>query len=494
MKYIIAIDAGTTSSRAILFDKKGHQIGVAQYEFTQFFPQNGWVEHDANEIWESQKKAIHDLIKQTGVQDEEIAAIGITNQRETTIIWNKETGEPVGNAIVWQDRRTASICTELKQKHEATFIAKTGLVLDPYFSGTKIKWILDQDPKLKKQATEGKLAFGTVDSWLIWKLTDGNTHVTDVTNASRTLLFNIHTLDWDDELLEILDIPKAILPKVVSCSEVVGKTSVKSIGQQITISGIAGDQQAALFGQLCWESGDVKNTYGTGCFCIMNTGSKAIVSKNKMLTTIGYQIGGKTTYAIEGSVFIAGALIQWLRDELSMVSESSQIETLAKTVSDNGGITFLPSLTGLGAPYWEPSATGGILGITRGTKKGHIARAALEAIALRSHELVNAMQKDAKTNFSVLKVDGGASQNNLLLQIQANVLNTKVVRPEITETTALGAAFFAGLAVGFWKSQEEIQTVWKENAQFHPDQDKTYTNQMISLWNQRIQVVLNKDG
>ncbi len=494
MKYIIAIDAGTTSSRAILFDKKGHQIGVAQYEFTQFFPQNGWVEHDANEIWESQKKAIHDLIKQTGVQDEEIAAIGITNQRETTIIWNKETGEPVGNAIVWQDRRTASICTELKQKHEATFIAKTGLVLDPYFSGTKIKWILDQDPKLKKQATEGKLAFGTVDSWLIWKLTDGNTHVTDVTNASRTLLFNIHTLDWDDELLEILDIPKAILPKVVSCSEVVGKTSVKSIGQQITISGIAGDQQAALFGQLCWESGDVKNTYGTGCFCIMNTGSKAIVSKNKMLTTIGYQIGGKTTYAIEGSVFIAGALIQWLRDELSMVSESSQIETLAKTVSDNGGITFLPSLTGLGAPYWEPSATGGILGITRGTKKGHIARAALEAIALRSHELVNAMQKDANTNFSVLKVDGGASQNNLLLQIQANVLNTKVVRPEITETTALGAAFFAGLAVGFWKSQEEIQTVWKENAQFHPDQDKTYTNQMVSLWNQRIQVVLNKDG
>jgi len=493
MKYIIAIDAGTTSSRAILFDKKGHQIGVAQYEFTQFFPQNGWVEHDANEIWESQKKAIHDLIKQTGVQDEEIAAIGITNQRETTIIWNKETGEPVGNAIVWQDRRTASICTELNQKYEATFTAKTGLVLDPYFSGTKIKWILDQDPELKRQANEGKLAFGTVDSWLIWKLTNGKTHVTDVTNASRTLLFNIHTLDWDDELLEILDIPKAILPKVVSCSEVVGETSVKSLGKKLTISGIAGDQQAALFGQLCWESGDVKNTYGTGCFCIMNTGSKAIKSKNKMLTTIGYQIGDKTTYSIEGSVFIAGALIQWLRDELSMVTESSQIEALAKTVSDNGGITFLPSLTGLGAPYWEPSATGGILGITRGTKKGHIARAALEAIALRSYELVNAMQKDANTNFSVLKVDGGASQNNLLLQIQANVLNTKVVRPEVTETTALGAAFFAGLAVGFWKSQKEIQNLWKENAQFQPDPDKDSTNQMIALWNQRIQVVLNKD-
>jgi glycerol kinase len=494
MKYIIAIDAGTTSSRAILFDKKGHQIGVAQNEFTQFFPQNGWVEHDANEIWDSQKKAILDLIKQTGVEDKEIAAIGITNQRETTIIWNRETGEPVGKAIVWQDRRTTSICAELKHRYEATFTSKTGLVLDPYFSGTKIKWILDQDPELRKQATEGKLAFGTVDSWLIWKLTDGKTHITDVTNASRTLLFNIHTLDWDDELLKILDIPKAILPKVVSCSEVVGETSVKSIGKKLTISGIAGDQQAALFGQLCWESGDVKNTYGTGCFCIMNTGGKAIVSKNKMLTTIGYQIGGKTTYAIEGSVFIAGALIQWLRDELNMVTESSKIEALAKTVSDNGGITFLPSLTGLGAPYWEPSATGGILGITRGTKKGHIARAALESIALRSYELVNAMQKDANTNFSVLKVDGGASQNNLLLQIQANVLNTKVVRPEITETTALGAAFFAGLAVGFWKSREEIQNLWKENAQFHPDQDKTYTNQMISLWNQRIQLVLNKDG
>jgi glycerol kinase len=494
MKYIIAIDAGTTSSRAILFDKKGHQIGVAQNEFTQFFPQNGWVEHDANEIWESQKKAILNLIKQTSVQDEEIAAIGITNQRETTIIWNKETGEPVGNAIVWQDRRTASICAELKQKHEATFTAKTGLVLDPYFSGTKIKWILDQDPKLNKQATEGKLAFGTVDSWLIWNLTDGKTHVTDVTNASRTLLFNIHTLDWDDELLEILDIPKAILPKVVSCSEVVGETSVRSLGKKLTISGIAGDQQAALFGQLCWESGDVKNTYGTGCFCIMNTGRKAIVSKNKMLTTIGYQIGGKTTYAIEGSVFIAGALIQWLRDELDLVTESFQIEALAKTVSDNGGITFLPSLTGLGAPYWEPSATGGILGITRGTKKGHIARAALEAIALRSYELVNAMQKDANTNFSVLKVDGGASQNNLLLQIQANILNTKVVRPEVTETTALGAAFFAGLAVGFWKSQKEIQNLWKENAQFQPDTDKDSTNQMIALWNQRIQVIINKDG
>lgn len=494
MKYIIAIDAGTTSSRAILFDKKGHQTGVSQNEFTQFFPQNGWVEHDANEIWESQKKAILDLTKQTGVQDEEIAAIGITNQRETTIIWSRETGDPVGNAIVWQDRRTASICAELKQKYEAAFTSKTGLVLDPYFSGTKIKWILDQDPELRKQAEEGKLAFGTVDSWLIWKLTDGKTHVTDVTNASRTLLFNIHTLDWDDELLKILDIPKAILPKVVSCSEVIGETSVKSIGKKLSISGIAGDQQAALFGQLCWESGDVKNTYGTGCFCIMNTGGKAIVSKNKMLTTIGYQIGGKTTYAIEGSVFIAGALIQWLREELTLVTESSQIEALAKTVSDNGGITFLPSLTGLGAPYWEPSATGGILGITRGTKKGHIARAALEAIALRSYELVNAMQKDANTNFSVLKVDGGASQNDLLLQIQANVLNTKVVRPQVTETTALGAAFFAGLAVGFWKSQEEIQNLWKENAQFHPDRDKDSTNQMIALWNQRIQVVLNKDG
>ena len=493
MKYIIAIDAGTTSSRAILFDHKGNQKSVAQYEFTQYFPQNGWVEHDANEIWNTQKKALLDLIRQENLAEDEIAAIGITNQRETTVLWNRETGEPVGKAIVWQDRRTAKMCDELKDDHESTFTSKTGLVLDPYFSGTKIKWILDQDPELKKQAQEGKLAFGTVDSWLIWKLTDGQQHVTDVTNASRTLLFNIHTLQWDDELLNILEIPKSILPTVVSCSEVVGKTSNSTLGHQIKIAGIAGDQQAALFGQLCWSAGDVKNTYGTGCFCIMNTGDKAVVSKNKMLTTIGYQIGEKTTYAIEGSVFIAGALIQWIRDELSLVNHSSEIEDLARSVADNGGLTFIPSLTGLGAPYWEPSARGSIHGITRGTKKGHIARAALEAIALRSYELVEAMQKDANASFADLKVDGGASENNLLLQIQADVLNKCVVRPKVTETTAMGVAFFAGLAVGFWKDRQEIKSIWKENARFNPSKDRSQSDQLIDTWKERIKMVLQRD-
>ena len=493
MKYIIAIDAGTTSSRAILFDHKGNQKSVAQYEFTQYFPQNGWVEHDANEIWNTQKKALLDLIRQENLAEDEIAAIGITNQRETTVLWNRETGEPVGKAIVWQDRRTAKMCDELKDDHESTFTSKTGLVLDPYFSGTKIKWILDQDPELKKQAQEGKLAFGTVDSWLIWKLTDGQQHVTDVTNASRTLLFNIHTLQWDDELLNILEIPKSILPTVVSCSEVVGKTSNSTLGHQIKIAGIAGDQQAALFGQLCWSAGDVKNTYGTGCFCIMNTGDKAVVSKNKMLTTIGYQIGEKTTYAIEGSVFIAGPLIQWIRDELSLVNHSSEIEDLARSVADNGGLTFIPSLTGLGAPYWEPSARGSIHGITRGTKKGHIARAALEAIALRSYELVEAMQKDANASFADLKVDGGASENNLLLQIQADVLNKCVVRPKVTETTAMGVAFFAGLAVGFWKDRQEIKSIWKENARFNPSKDRSQSDQLIDTWKERIKMVLQRD-
>jgi glycerol kinase len=490
MKYIIAIDAGTTSSRAILFDHKGNQKRVSQYEFTQYFPQNGWVEHDANEIWNTQKKALIELIRQENLAEDEIAAIGITNQRETTVLWNRDTGEPVGKAIVWQDRRTAKMCEELKKDHESTFTRKTGLVLDPYFSGTKIKWILDQDPELKKQANEGKLAFGTVDSWLIWKLTDGQQHVTDVTNASRTLLFNIHTMQWDDELLDILEIPKSVLPTVVSCSEVVGETSISTLGHQIKIAGIAGDQQAALFGQLCWSAGDVKNTYGTGCFCIMNTGDKAVVSKNKMLTTIGYQIGEKTTYAIEGSVFIAGALIQWIRDELSLVNHSSEIEDLARSVADNGGVTFIPSLTGLGAPYWVPSARGSIHGITRGTKKGHIARAALEAIALRSYELVEAMQKDANANFADLKVDGGASENNLLLQIQADVLNKCVVRPKVTETTAMGVAFFAGLAVGFWKDKQEIKSIWKENARFTPSKDRSQSDELIDTWKAQIQKVL----
>ena len=462
MRYILAIDAGTTSSRAILFDHQGEQKAVAQHEFPQYFPEESWVEHDAQEIWETQLKAIREVMATDGIDPTNIAAMGITNQRETTIIWDRATGAPVHKAIVWQDRRTASICESLSG-HAATFLNKTGLVLDAYFSGTKIKWILDSDPSIRKRAEAGELAFGTVDSWLIWNLTQGKVHTTDVTNASRTLLYNIHELQWDQELLDLLDIPASLLPTVVSSSEKVGETAVDVLGTAIHISGIAGDQQAALFGQLCLAPGDVKNTYGTGCFCIMNTGEKAVESKNKMLTTIGWQRNGKTFYALEGSVFIAGALVQWLRDQLQMISSAPEIEALAKTVEHNGGVTFVPALSGLGAPYWDPEATGAIMGITRGTEKGHIARAALEAIALRSRDIIIEMQKDAGVEFSSLKVDGGATGNDLLMQIQADLLQKKVVRPNTTETTALGAAFFAGLAVGFWKDEDELQAIWKED-------------------------------
>lgn len=489
MKYILAIDAGTTSSRAIIFDKKGQQMGMGQHEFPQYFPKESWVEHRPIEIWETQIKALKDALSDAHLKWEDIAAIGITNQRETTVIWDRKTGEPVYNAIVWQDRRTASICEQLSA-HKAIVQAKTGLVLDAYFSGTKIKWILDQDPQLRKRAEAGELAFGTVDSWLIWKLTDGKVHVTDVTNASRTLLFNIHTLEWDDELLSLLNIPKALLPEVVSSSERVGTTSKEIIGAEIPISGIAGDQQAALFGQLCLRPGDVKNTYGTGCFCIMNTGTQPVVSQNKMLTTIGWQINGEITYALEGSVFIAGALIQWLRDQMQIISSAPEVEALAKTVPTNGGITFIPALSGLGAPYWDPEATGAIMGITRGTEKGHIARAALEAIALRSRDIILEMQKDAEIDFTSLKVDGGASNNDLLMQIQADLLQKTVVRPDTTETTALGAAFFAGLAEGYWNSKEELIEIWQENKRFSPQLNEN-TESIIALWNQRIQKIVS---
>ena len=489
MKYILAIDAGTTSSRAILFDHQGNQKAVGQHEFPQYFPQESWVEHDANEIWETQLKAIREVIATNGVSTDAIAAMGITNQRETTIIWDRATGEPVHNAIVWQDRRTASICEALNA-HAETFLNKTGLVLDAYFSGTKIKWILDSDPNIRRRAEAGELAFGTVDSWLIWKLTDGKIHTTDVTNASRTLLYNIHDLKWDEELLNLLDIPAALLPKVVSSSEVVGETSAELFGTAIPISGIAGDQQAALFGQLCLHPGDVKNTYGTGCFCIMNTGEKAVASKNKMLTTIGWQRNGKTFYALEGSVFIAGALVQWLRDQLQLISSAPEIEGLAKSVEHNGGVTFIPALSGLGAPYWDPEATGAIMGITRGTEKGHIARAALEAIALRSRDIIIEMQKDAGVEFSSLKVDGGATENNLLMQIQADLLQKQVIRPKTTETTALGAAFFAGLAVGFWKDENELQTIWKEDRVFSPE-DNMHTERCLALWEKRVTKILS---
>ncbi|HAS19155.1 MAG TPA: glycerol kinase [Flavobacteriaceae bacterium] len=493
-KYILAIDAGTTSSRAILFDHKGATKSIAQHEFTQYFPKESWVEHDGIEIWETQLKAIYEVIESAQIQPEQIHAMGITNQRETTLIWDRKTGKPVHKAIVWQDRRTSGICDLLKNDgKEKQFYDKTGLLLDAYFSGTKIKWILDQDPKLRAAAERGELAFGTVDSWLIWNLTKGNVHVTDVTNASRTLLFNIHTLEWDDELLATLEVPKALLPKVVSSSEKVGDVHTSWFGLPIPIAGIAGDQQAALFGQMCIEPGDVKNTYGTGCFCIMNTGSKPVISKNKMLTTIGYQINGEVSYALEGSVFIAGAVVQWLRDQLGIITEASEIEALAETVENNGGITFIPALAGLGAPYWDSDATGSILGITRGTNKGHIARAALEAIALRVREIVIEMQKDAQTTFKSLKVDGGASNNNLLMQIQADLLEAEVIRPQTTETTALGAAFFAGLATGFWDSVESLANIWAVDRQFSPKPDAN-TEKTIALWKKRIGKLSNHNA
>ena len=493
-KYILAIDAGTTSSRAIIFDHKGNTKGIAQYEFTQYFPKESWVEHDGMEIWKTQLKAINDVLESSKIKAEEIHAMGITNQRETTLIWDRKTGKPVHKAIVWQDRRTSGICEKLKSEgKEKQFYEKTGLILDAYFSGTKIKWILDQDPKIRKAAEQGKLAFGTIDSWLIWNLTKGQVHVTDVTNASRTLLFNIHTLQWDDELLETLDIPKALLPKVVSSSEKIGETDPSLFGNNIPIAGIAGDQQAALFGQMCISPGDVKNTYGTGCFCIMNTGATPVISKNKMLTTIGYQINGKVSYALEGSVFVAGALVQWLRDQLGMIGDASEIEALAQTVDDNGGVTFIPALAGLGAPYWDPHATGSILGITRGTQKGHIARAAIEAIALRVREIVIEMQKDADTTFKSLKVDGGASNNNLLMQIQANLLEADVIRPQTTETTAIGAAFFAGLATGYWESIESLAEIWSIDQIFSPDSNLS-NKKTIDLWNNRIGKLSNTNS
>ena len=489
-KYILAIDAGTTSSRAILFDKKGTQVAISQFEFTQIFPKESWVEHNPIEIWKTQLKAINDVVNKANIELDEIDSIGITNQRETTVIWNKKTGKPVYNAIVWQDRRTAFICDELDGLGKANiFYDKTGLLLDAYFSGTKIKWILDSDQKIRKAADNGELLFGTIDTWLIWNLTKGAIHATDCTNASRTLLFNIHSLKWDDELMEILQIPRSLLPVVFDSSEKIGCTNSQVIGKEIPICGIAGDQQAALFGQMCIEPGDVKNTYGTGCFCMMNTGNKPVKSNNRMLTTIGWKIGNDTVYALEGSVFIAGAVVQWLRDQLNIINSASEIEDLANTVDDNGGVTFISALSGLGAPYWNPNATGAILGITRGTKKGHIARAALEAIALRSREIIIEMQKDSGRTFNNLKVDGGASNNNLLMQIQSNLIQANVIRPKITETTALGVAFFAGLASGFWESIDQVKSVWEVEKQFSPQKNKNDLL-VISNWEERIKKVL----
>ena len=489
-KYILSIDAGITSSRAILFDKNGKQISISQFEFTQIFPKESWVEQDPVEIWETQLRAIKDVVSKSSINVEEIDSIGITNQRETTVVWNKKTGKPVYNAIVWQDRRTAFICDELEKKgFENLYYEKTGLVLDAYISGTKIKWILDSDKKVKEMALNGELLFGTIDTWLIWNLTKGKYHVTDYTNASRTLLLNIHTLEWDKELLDVLNVPRSILPKLVDSSQKIGSIDPSIIGSSgIEICGIAGDQQAALFGQMCVNPGDVKNTYGTGCFCMMNTGSNAVKSNNKMLTTIGWKIGDKTTYAIEGSVFIAGAVVQWLRDQLNIIENAAEIENLAGLVENSGGVTFISALSGLGAPYWNPDATGAIMGITRGTNKAHIARAALEAIALRSREIIVEMEKDSGTKFNNLKVDGGASNNNLLMQIQSNFLNSNVIRPKVTETTALGVAFFSGLATGFWSSIDELKEIWEIDKEFTPNPSKDDIS-VIKNWEVRIKKV-----
>jgi glycerol kinase len=487
-KYILSLDAGTTSSRAILFNHSGEIVNVAQQEFEQIYPRAGWVEHTPETIWETQLKVAKEVIEKQGVSPSEIAGIGITNQRETAIVWNRETGEPVYNAIVWQDRRTSAVCDELKAKGlEPKIAEKTGLVIDAYFSGTKIKWILDHVEGARELAKQGKLAFGTVDTWLIWKLTGGKLHVTDVTNASRTLIYNIHDLKWDNELLDILDIPKEILPEVKSSSEIYGQTETGILGAAIPIAGIAGDQQAALFGQMCVEKGMVKNTYGTGCFVVMNTGEKPIASKHKLLTTIGWQIDGKVTYALEGSIFIGGAVVQWLRDQLGIIKSSSEIEALAREVNDNGGVSFVQGFVGLGAPHWDQYATGAIIGLSRGTGKAHIARAALEAIAFRSMEVIDTMVKDSGIELNELRVDGGAAVNNLLMQIQSDSINTKVVRPKVTETTALGAAYLAGLATGFWKNIEEVKQQWQVDKVFEPVKDKTVIKKVIANWTKAVE-------
>ena len=468
-KFILALDQGTSSSRAIVFDHDGMIRSTAQMEFTQYFPQPGWVEHNPMEIWSSEAAVIAEAITRLGINGLDIAAIGITNQRETTIVWDAETGEPVYNAIVWQDRRTSAFCDFLKQQGFTQMIRKkTGLIVDAYFSGTKIRWILDNVPGAREKAQAGKLRFGTVDSWLVWQLTRGEVHVTDVSNASRTMLFNINTLEWDKDLLELLDIPLSMMPSVRSSSEVYGYTKTTIFAHEVPIAGIAGDQQAALFGQMCVVPGAVKNTYGTGCFLLMNTGNKPILSRNNLLTTVAWKIGDTVNYALEGSIFVGGSVVQWLRDGLGIIRSSAEIEALAATVEDNGGVYFVPALTGMGAPYWDQYAHGVICGITRGTTAAHIALAALQGIAFQTMDIVRAMEKDAGVPLAELKVDGGASRNNLMMQFQADILDASVVRPVVTETTAMGACYLAGLAVGFWSSLDELQRQWQAERCFTP--------------------------
>ena len=486
---ILSFDQGTTSSRAILFNQEGQIVSIAQKEFTQIFPTPGWVEHDALEIWSTQIGVASEVISKLSIQEDSIKAIGITNQRETTILWNNKTGLPIYNAIVWQDRRTADYCDELKLAGKQTLIQeKTGLVIDAYFSASKIKWILDHVEGARALAENGDLCFGTVDSWLVWKLTNGKVHVTDATNASRTMLFNIHSLEWDTELLDLFTIPKSILPEVKSSSEIYGSTNLLVTNQEIPIAGIAGDQQAALFGQICTKPGMVKNTYGTGCFMLMHTGEKAVRSQNNLLTTIALQINGKTFYALEGSVFIAGAVVQWLRDGLQLIRNSDEIESLAASVPDTDGVYMVPAFAGLGAPYWNQHAKGTIVGITRGTTSAHIARAALESIAYQTYDVLKAMEADAHIPILELRVDGGATKNNLLMQFQSDLLNTKVIRPTMIETTALGAAYLAGLAIGFWKDEATLSTMWVVDQIFEPLKDKEKIEKEIKGWQKAIQM------
>ena len=474
LKYILALDQGTTSSRTIVFNKQGEICAKAQYEYEQIYPQAGWVEHDPEAILKSQFRSLADALIDGGIEAKEIAAIGITNQRETTVLWDKRNGKPIYNAIVWQCRRTASMCEELKAQGLVDRIReKTGLIIDAYFSGTKIRWILDNVPGARARARAGKLRFGTVDSWLIWNLTRGEVHVTDVSNASRTMLFNINTLSWDEELLELLDVPASMMPSVRSSSEVYGHTKTTIFAHEVPIAGIAGDQQAALFGQMCTVPGSVKNTYGTGCFLLMNTGDKPILSKNNLLTTVAWKIGETVNYALEGSIFVGGSVVQWLRDGLGIIRSSSEVEALAASVPDNGGVYFVPALTGMGAPYWDQYAHGTICGLTRGTTAAHIARAALEGIAFQTMDIVAAMERDAGVKLSELKVDGGASRNNLMMQFQADILGASVIRPQVTETTALGACYLAGLAVGFWGSLDEVKRQWQAERIFLPSDADT---------------------
>ncbi len=486
-EYILALDQGTTSSRAIIFDHRGQIRSVAQKEFTQIFPKPGWVEHDPNEIWSSQAGVAAEATVKIGINGKNIKAIGITNQRETTIVWNRETGLPVYNAIVWQDRRTAAFCDNLKNEGLTDMIrAKTGLIIDAYFSASKINWILNNVEGAKELATAGKLAFGTVDSWLVWKFTRGRVHVTDVTNASRTMLYNIITQEWDEELLQVFGVPKSMLPEVKQSSEVYGETDTTIFASKIPIAGIAGDQQAALFGQMCTEKAMVKNTYGTGCFMLMNIGDEFIASKNNLLTTIAWKINGKIQYAFEGSIFIGGAVVQWLRDGLGIIKTSADVEQLANSVEDTGGVYFVPAFAGLGAPYWDAEARGTIVGLTRGTTSGHIARAAIEAIAYQTVDVLNAMEADAGMKIKELRVDGGATANNLLMQFQADLLNCKVIRPKIVETTALGAAYLAGLAVGYWKNAEEIQHQWQSERDFIPAANATELQTAMAGWKKAV--------